>query len=441
MAAPDDVIAAIATPRGAGGIGVVRISGRRAPEVAAKIIALKTKTANGIPHPRTVARASFLGEEGGVIDDGIVLYFPEPFSFTGQNVVELQGHGGAAVMDSLLASCLNAGARAAEPGEFTLRAHLNGKLDLAQAEGLCDLILAADSASARAAAASLSGALSAAAENIAKKITALRAEMESRIDFADEDLGAEENPLAAFSEIESDIESLLREAEHSAKLSAGLRIVIIGAPNVGKSSLLNKMAGENAAIVTAKAGTTRDTVWRDITVGGVAVRLSDTAGLRESADEIEAEGIARAMEAARSADMLIAVSDGENPAPEIKENLAAAVIPVRNKIDLSGEAPGKRNDTVYLSAKTGAGMESLRAEILRAAGISDWQPAFSARARHITALRESAAHIKDAKKTATHAELSCASLQQAQRATETITGEVSNEEILSQIFSRFCIGK
>ncbi|MGI9338265.1 MAG: tRNA uridine-5-carboxymethylaminomethyl(34) synthesis GTPase MnmE [Gammaproteobacteria bacterium] len=437
MPATNDLIAAIATPPGIGGIGIIRISGGGMQSFAAAL--LKSQ----LPPPRMASRARFVDDGGGLIDDGLVLYFPAPFSFTGEDVLELHGHGGAAACGLLLARCLQLGARMAEAGEFSLRAYLNGKMDLSQAEALCDLINANSAASARAAAASMTGALSEKTNAIAKKMTRLRAQMEAQMDFADDDTGAPAKPDDALDEIAAMLDDLLHNAKRGAKMRDGLCAVITGKPNVGKSSLLNCLTGENAAIVAAKPGTTRDIIRRDIHLDGMTLCLADTAGLRDSADVVEAEGIARAKAEMQNADIIIAVSDAQNPPPKTTTSASAATstIIVVNKTDISGERPGKKGGIIYVSAKTGEGINTLREELQKIGGMTNWQPPFSARTRHLQALTESRKHLADAKNNRAHLELCCASLSLAQQAAATISGSTDDEDILAEIFSTFCIGK
>ena len=440
MQAADDLIAAAASAHGAAGIGVVRLSGKGMPAFAKGILKLKTETTNGLPPPRYAARARFVGGDGDLIDDGLALYFPAPHSFTGQDVLELHGHGGAAVMERLLSRCLQLGARMAQAGEFSQRAYINGKMDLAQAEALCDLINANGEAAARAAAASLDGALSIAAQNAADKIANLRAELEAHIDFADEDLGAQTDAEKKLNDIADALDDLLNNAKLSAKMSGGARAVIAGLPNVGKSSLLNCLCGEDAAIVSPTAGTTRDAVQRDINLNGITVRLTDTAGLRDASGDIESEGITRAKKAASNADLLIIMTDDKTPAPRLTIT-AGATIKVRNKIDLTNTPAGNQNGVINISAKTGAGINTLREAMREKLGISTWHPPFTARARHIAALKEARAHITAAQKNRNHPDLCCASLEQAQQSTSSVSGGITDEDILAQIFSQFCVGK
>lgn len=442
MQAANDLIAAVATAPGIGGIGIIRISGGGMESFAAALLKRQ------LPPPRVATRARFADENGAPIDDGLVLYFPAPFSFTGEDVLELHGHGGAAVCERLLARCLALGARVAGPGEFSLRAYLNGKMDLAQAESLCDLINARSEAQARAAAASLAGALSKKTNAIMEKMTMLRAEMETQMDFADDDTGAFAKPKEALDEIAAMLDNLLLDAKRGAKMREGINAVITGKPNVGKSSLLNCLSGENAAIVAAAAGTTRDIIRRDIHLGGITFCLADTAGLRDSADAAEVEGIVRARAEVQNADIIVAVWDGQNPPPEKADasslanmNKTAKTIAVFNKTDICGERPGKRGDIVYVSAKTGEGINALCEELQKAGGAAKWQPPFCARARHLQALEESRKHLAEARDNYAHLDLCCASLALAQQAAATISGNIDDETILAKIFSTFCIGK
>lgn len=435
MRAMHDLIAAIATAPGIGGIGIIRLSGKGLQPFAA---ALLNKP---LPPPRVATRARFTDEDGALIDDGLILYFPAPFSFTGEDVLELHGHGGTAVCRRLLSRCLALGARMANPGEFSLRAYLNGKTDLAQAEALCDLINSETAAQARAAAASMDGALSNKTAAIATKITTLRAALEAQLDFADDDTGASAKPDNALADIITMLDNLLTDAKRGAKMREGLRAVITGSPNVGKSSLLNCITGEDAAIVAAQAGTTRDIIRRDIHLEGMTFCLADTAGLRDSPDALEVEGINRAKAEVQNADIVIAVSDKQNPPPQDAIKDAAKTIVVFNKIDTGNERPGKRGGIVYLSAKTGEGINTLRDELRKRGGDADWQPPFIARTRHLRALEESRRHIKDAQANSKHLDICCASLALAHQAVAAITGNIDDEDILAAIFSTFCIGK
>ncbi|MGI9298304.1 MAG: tRNA uridine-5-carboxymethylaminomethyl(34) synthesis GTPase MnmE [Gammaproteobacteria bacterium] len=440
-----DPIAAAATPPGAGGIGIVRVSGGDVAAVARGIL-----SSGELPPPRHAKREKFVAADGAILDDGVCLYFRAPHSFTGQDVLELHGHGGGAVLRGVLERCFQLGARAAEAGEFTMRAYCNGKMDLAQAEAVADLINAGSASAARAAANSLDGAFSRRAQTLAAELTKLRAELEAALDFADEDTGAPADFSARIGVLSRETEKFLAQCRQGAKLAEGITVAIVGAPNTGKSSLLNTLCGEDAAIVAAAAGTTRDLIVRDIAFGGVPARLLDTAGLRETAGEIEQEGIARAVRAAQNADLVLAVRDGED-APQI--DTSSAVLHIRNKIDLHNIAPGVRDGFVYVSAKTGAGIDDLRIAITAAAGggadfgggVSGADggiiPSFTARARHLAALDESLRCFAEAQNAGMHAEIAAAWLSSAHGHIASLTGGTDDEKLLGEIFSRFCIGK
>ena len=429
-----DVIAAAATPPGAGGIGIVRLSGADVSLFGREILSSKK-----LPPPRHATCEKFLRKDGGIMDAGICLYFCAPHSFTGQDVLELHGHGGAAVLGGVLSRCLELGARPAEPGEFTLRAYLNGKMDLAQAEAVADLVNARAAAAARAAANSLTGAFSRRAAVLGAALTELRADMEAALDFADEETGAARDFSARTDELSRRAEEFLAQCEQGARLANGMTAAIMGAPNAGKSALFNRLCGEDAAIVSATAGTTRDLILRDIEICGMPVRLADTAGLRPRAGEVEKEGIARAIKAAEKADLVLHVRENGDTAPAIKTT--AAVLEVQNKTDLRGIPAGRRGGAVYISAKTGEGMDELRAAIAEIGGIGATEAPFTARTRHIAALQEGARCIAEARGCGAHAEIAAAWLASAQDSISSLTGAVDDEKLLGEIFSRFCIGK
>ncbi|OJW47271.1 MAG: tRNA uridine-5-carboxymethylaminomethyl(34) synthesis GTPase MnmE [Thiobacillus sp. 65-1059] len=437
-----DLIAAIATAPGRGGVGVVRVSGA---DVAPLAIAVLGR----VPEARHATFARFIDGCGGVIDEGIALYFAAPHSFTGEHVLELQGHGGPAVLDLILQRCVELGARLAEPGEFTRRAYLNGKLDLAQAEAVADLIDAASGEAARSAMRSLSGAFSARIAELVEALTRLRMLVEATLDFPEEEIDflQQADAFGRLDRIDASLAAVRAQAKQGALLREGLTVVLIGQPNVGKSSLLNQLAGFEAAIVTEIAGTTRDTVREAIQIRGVPLHIVDTAGLRDTDDPVEQLGIARTWAAVEKADVALLLVDaahglGEREAAILARLPAVARLTIHNKIDVSAEAPRAAGDEIWLSAKTGAGVELLRGKLLEAAG---WQSAgegaFMARARHLDALARGAAHLAAARQAATQLELFAEELRLAQAALSDITGEFTADDLLGEIFSKFCIGK
>jgi len=444
-AAPGATIAAVATAPGRAGIGVVRVSGRGARDLATLLLGV-------LPAPRHATLADFRDARGELIDQGIALFFPAPHSYTGEDVLELQGHGGPVVMRLLLRRCLELGARVAEPGEFTRRAFLNDRLDLAQAESVADMIEASSEEAARAAARSLAGEFSRRVESIAAALLELRMHVEACIDFPEEEIDPDDRRLQGerLARIQSELATLLANAEQGAVLREVLTVALIGPPNVGKSSLLNALAGEDLAIVTPIAGTTRDYVRATVSLEGVPVHLIDTAGLRETRDEVERIGIERTWQAGRSAGAALFITEHGVEGKEEARLLAQlpASIPVArvvNKIDLSGERarsePGQRGPALYLSAKTGQGLDALRAWLLEVAG---WKPhgegLFVARERHLRALRLASEHLQTARGSNAY-ELVAEELRLAHDALGSIVGAVHADDLLGAIFSRFCIGK
>jgi tRNA modification GTPase len=432
-----DTIAAIATPAGRGGIGVVRLSGPRAPAIARSIL-------GRLPEPRHATHAIFRDARGEALDEGIALYFPEPHSYTGEPVLELQGHGGPVVMHALLAACVDAGARLAEPGEFTRRAFLEGKLDLAQAEAVADLIDAASREAARSALRSLSGEFSTALAALQSQLTELRALTEAMLDFPEEEVDAlhREDAAERLGAVRATLEDVIAKSRQGSLLRSGIHVVLAGRPNVGKSSLLNRLAGEERAIVTPVAGTTRDALREPIQIEGVPLVLVDTAGLRSSTDIVERIGIERTRRELERADAVIAVFEVPGGREEI-ENLPAGipVIEVYNKIDL---APGFAVPAwaLAVSAKTGQGIEQLRRTILQAAGWSSTgEPVFLARERHLRALEQARGHLDAAARESRRWEFFAEELRLAHAALGSITGEFSTDDLLGEIFARFCIGK
>ena len=442
-----DTIAAIATPAGRGGIGVVRVSGPGVAKIAQTIL-------GELPAPRRAAHRPFSDARGETFDRGIALYFPAPHSYTGEPVLELQGHGGPVVMQMLLGACLDAGARIADPGEFTRRAYLEGKLDLAQAEAVADLIDAASREAARSALRSLAGEFSAAVNALVMQLTELRALTEAVLDFPQEEVDELhlEDARTRLSHVRAALDEVLAKSRQGSLLRSGIQVAFAGRPNVGKSSLLNRLAGEDRAIVTPIAGTTRDALREAIQIDGVPITVVDTAGLRESHDQIERIGVERAWRELNRADLVLVVLEaGAGIGPDEHEMLArlpadAARLLVFNKVDLvPGALAGRRPQTaneVLVSAKTGAGLEELRRMLLEAAG---WHGAgeapFLARERHLRALARARWHLEEADRQLERWEFFAEELRLAQNALTEITGAFTADDLFGEIFSRFCIGK
>jgi tRNA modification GTPase len=449
MAAPSDtdVIAAIATAQGRAGIGIVRVSGRNLDRFASQLL-------GATPAARAATRATVRNAAGEPLDDGIALFFPAPASYTGEDVLELQGHGGPVVLQLVLRRCLELGARVAEPGEFSRRAFLNDKLDLAQVEGVADLIDAATEAAARSALRSLRGEFSAHIRGFAQQLVELRALVEASLDFPEEDIDPldREDARRRLSRLKQEVGRSLALGRQGSLLRSGLQVALAGQPNVGKSSLLNRLAGEDLAIVTDIPGTTRDAVRQAIQIEGVPINIIDTAGLRDTDDAVEAIGIARAWEAIGRADAMLLVVDAREGITAADSAIADRFpakltrVTVFNKIDLSGEAPRAEEEPqgwrVNVSAKTGAGIDGLRKTLLKVAGwLSEGGDPFMARERHLLALEHVAAALERAGQSAPRTELLAEELRLVQRELDSITGEVSADELLGEIFSRFCVGK
>ena len=439
-----DTIAAIATAAGAGGVGIVRLSGPRAQRIA------ETMAGRALA-PRKATYARFDDGDGTAIDDGIALYFRAPASFTGEDVVELQAHGSPVVLRQLLARCIALGARQATAGEFSQRAFLNGKLDLAQAEAIADLIAAGDERAARAARRSLDGVFSRRVEELMTQVLAIRVHVEAAIDFADESLETLGGPELR-NGLQAAIESLVqlrREAERGRSLRDGLHVVLVGPPNAGKSSLLNALAGSDRAIVTDIAGTTRDLLQEAIRIDGVELTLVDTAGLRVAGDAIEAEGIRRARAELGRADLALVVLDARDPeAGRIAVAGEVAGVPRRlwlhNKADLLEAAPSLGEDALAISARTGQGLAALHERLLALSGAGEaGEGAFSARARHVRALAEAAGQLETAagELRQERLELAAEALAQAHDTLGGIGGRVGADALLGHIFAAFCIGK
>jgi tRNA modification GTPase len=444
----DDTIAALATAAGVGAIAIVRLSGPAARTIARSLTRLD-------PRPRLAEHCSFLGAEGEPLDRGLVLFFPGPHSVTGEDVVELHCHGGRVISDALLAAAYALGARPAEAGEFTLRAFLNDKLDLLQAEAIADLIASGSTRAARAALRSLEGEFSAAVTELQAALTRLRVLIEAWLDFPDEELPFTAAPeyAAELDALAGKLDTLVARARSGRALRDGATLAIAGAPNAGKSSLLNRLAGYDAAIVTEIPGTTRDPLREHLTLDGLPVTLVDTAGLRDTADPIEREGVRRARLELARADRLLWVADTREPlaaavaAARAAQGGEAAFTVVANKIDLVPRGPGIASEAgvpvVYLSALTGAGVPLLVEHIKELAGLgAESSGALSARRRHLEALARTKTHLAAARAELAGAlELTAEHLRQAQTALGELTGELTSDDLLGEIFATFCIGK
>ena len=447
MAPGHDTIAAIATASGKGGIGIVRVSGNDLRPLIAGILGI-------FPEPRKAIRTKFLDSLGGFLDDGLAICFVGPASYTGEDTLELHGHGGPVVLQMLLERCIELGARLAQPGEFTQRAFLNDKLDLAQAEAVADLIDATTTVSARCAMRSLSGEFSAVIESLVAQLIELRMLVEASLDFPEEDIeqADRQQTIARLKRLNAEVDRALERGRRGSIVRGGLNVVIAGRPNMGKSSLLNALAGEDLAIVSAIPGTTRDAIRQTIQIEGVPLNFIDTAGLRETPDEVEVLGISRTWEMIERADVaLLIVEAGTGVVPEDEGILSrlpdrVSRIVVHNKLDLAKGTPSLivegKDRVVWLSAKTGEGLDLLRAAMLELAG---WQPGgedvFMARARHLDALVRSARNLARAREVISRSELFAEELRLAQKELSSIIGEFVADDLLGEIFSRFCIGK
>lgn len=442
-----DIIAAIATAPGRGGIGVVRVSGSQLARFAAGLTPRALE-------PRRALLTAFLDGAGQPLDEGLLLFFAAPHSYTGEDVLELQGHGGPVVMRQLLQRCLELGARLARPGEFTERAYLNGRMDLAQAEGVADLIEASTALAARAALRSLQGNFSELIQQLTEKIIALRALLEATLDFPEEEVefltaGRAQQQLSA---VREQLDVALAATRQGSLLREGIQAVLIGEPNVGKSSLLNRLAGEEVAIVTEVPGTTRDAVREQIDIDGLPVHIIDTAGLRETTDAVERIGISRTWAMIEKADLALLVSDAGHDNDSANRAIVArlpaglARIRVSNKIDLTQRKAARKHDgieeRIWVSAKTGEGLDLLKQAIWDQAG---WHPSgegmFTARTRHIVALQTARHHLAAAAGMTDRLELYAEELRLAHEALGGITGEYTPDDLLGEIFSKFCIGK
>ncbi len=449
-----DTIAAIATAPGRGGVGVIRISGSALLPFA---FALTGKT----PRPRYAMLADFRAADGSVIDSGLLLYFPAPHSFTGEDVLELQGHGGPVVMQMLLGRCLDLGARLAEPGEFSRRAFLNGKMDLAQAEAVADLIDAATTSAARSAVRSLQGEFSRAIGELNDELINLRMLVEATLDFPDEDIDflKAADAFGRLDRLQGKLATVFDRAGQGKLLQSGLHVVLAGQPNVGKSSLLNRLTGDDLAIVTPIAGTTRDALRSTIQIEGIPLHVIDTAGLRDTDDVVEKIGIERSWQEIERSDVVLLLVDARTGVSDADRAILARLperlqrITVYNKIDLAGHAPERHDEhdahgdavAISLSAKANQGIELLRAELLRIAGWHQAEDVFIARERHLRALAAAGDHVGAARAVVEGRfpalELFAEELRLAQQSLGEITGEFTADDLLGVIFSRFCIGK
>lgn len=439
-----DTIAAIATPPGQGGVGIVRVSGQLVPQISRAIIGF-------LPSPRSARFSLFRDSAGAVVDEGIVLYFMAPQSFTGEDVIEFQGHGGPLVMDRLLRATIDAGARVARPGEFSERAFLNGKIDLVKAEAVADLIEAGSDESARAAMRSLTGEFSREVNAINESLVELRTYVESAIDFPEEEIDflAEGDVEQRLSSVIERLDGLFSRCHQGRLLRDGITVVLAGAPNAGKSSLMNVLARQDTAIVSDVPGTTRDVLREHVVLNQLPVHLVDTAGLRESDDVIETEGVRRARAAMQQADhVLLLVDDsdqGRTPDIGVTTN-DVPVTRVLNKIDITGREAGPcGQDCFAISVRTSAGIEQLVKHVEESAGyLPEATGSYSARRRHLEALKVAREHMISGQrqlKASRAGELLADDLLQAQKALGEITGEFTSDDLLGKIFSSFCIGK
>lgn len=440
-----DTIAAIATPSGAGGVGIVRVSGKDAARIAEHML-------GACPVPRFASYGGFYDKAGAIIDQGIALYFVAPHSFTGEDVLELQGHGGTVVMDMLLQRAIELGARQARPGEFSERAFLNNKIDLTQAEAIADLIAADSQQAAVAALHSLQGIFSEHINALVDDLIRLRIHVEAALDFPEEEIDflADQAIQTQLDQIQQQLQTVQQSAQQGRLLKEGMRVVIAGKPNAGKSSLLNALAGHEAAIVTDVPGTTRDVLREHIQLDGMPLHIIDTAGLRESGDSVEREGIKRAHAEIEQADRVLYCIDASVQAPTALPVLASSSVTyLHNKIDLANQAPRSEevdgNVHIYLSARSGAGLDILSQHLKQCMGYQPQQEGrFSARRRHLEAISSAAQHLESAQhalKKLRAGELLAEELRGAQQALASITGAFSADDLLGKIFADFCIGK
>lgn len=444
-----DTIVAVATPPGRGGVAIIRISGSLVEEIASAILGT-------LPPPFKASHKLFKDNNNELIDDGIAIYFPAPRSFTGENILELQGHGSHIVMDMLLQRCIELGARLAKPGEFSERAFLNDKLDLTQAEAIADLIDSGSRQAARSALRSLQGEFSSAINSLLTKMIEMRVYVEAALDFPEEEIDflADASVLQRLEAIKTQLTEISQKAQQGSLLRNGMHLVIIGKPNAGKSSLLNALAGNETAIVTEIAGTTRDILRETIDLDGLPLHLIDTAGLRESDDPVEKIGIERAWQAIKKADIALLLLDDSHPEEQLDAHLKEIVeklpeqqplLIVHNKIDLSQKQPGKDGDKIYLSAKHKQGIDLLKTALKQRIGFQEnSEDTFIARRRHLQALERTQEYVDNAEQQLVQfnaGELMAEELRLAQDELGQITGKFTSDDLLGEIFSSFCIGK
>lgn len=441
-----DTIVAVATPSGRGGVGIIRVSGELSAEIATAIIGY-------IPSPRKAVYTEFKSAQQAILDSGIAIYFPAPHSFTGEHVIEFQGHGGPVVLDMVLKRCLSLGARIARPGEFSERAFLNDKLDLAQAEAISDLIDSSSEQAARSALRSLQGHFSTAINELLQGLIELRVYVEAALDFPEEEIDflADKAVTDRLERIKQQLHTIFSKAKQGSLLREGMQLVIVGKPNAGKSSLLNALSGNDTAIVTEIAGTTRDVLRETIHLDGMPLHIVDTAGLRHSDDLVEKIGIKRAWQEVEKADLiLLLIDETENNSEDnqtILERLPTTlpILQVHNKIDLSNTTSGLRDNKIYISAKQLIGIDQLKNELKQHMGYqSESEDSFIARRRHLQALEETQQAVDNAEvqlKQYNAGELMAEELRIAQDTLGQITGRYTSDDLLGEIFSNFCIGK
>ncbi|MCK5809813.1 MAG: tRNA uridine-5-carboxymethylaminomethyl(34) synthesis GTPase MnmE [Cocleimonas sp.] len=446
MTTPQDTIVAVATPAGRGGVGIIRVSGNLCSKIANKIL-------GSTPPPRKAIYTEFKSDQQEIIDSGIAIYFPAPHSFTGEHVIEFQGHGGPIVLDMVLKRCLALGARLARPGEFSERAFLNDKMDLAQAEAVSDLIDSSSEQAARSALRSLQGHFSAAINELLQGLIELRVYVEAALDFPEEEIDflADKAVTDRLERIKQQLKAIFNKAKQGSLLREGMQLVIVGKPNAGKSSLLNALSGSETAIVTEVAGTTRDVLRETINLDGMPLHIIDTAGLRDSDDPVEKIGIERAWQEIEKADLILLLIDETEKNSKDNQNILAKlphklpILQVHNKIDLSNISAGSRNNKLYISAKQALGITALKQELKQRMGYqSEVEDSFIARRRHLQALEETQQAVDNAEiqlKEFNAGELMAEELRLAQDTLGQITGRYTPDDLLGEIFSNFCIGK